>query len=119
MKKSVKSIEALTAIQDDSTKTKLEKLTKGIKPKLDSLESIFMVPEDAKGYTFDDDKLTNLLGNASYYIGASVGGTTPNGKLAIKQFEDKLIETIGKINSRRCRNSSTSYSNSRWCSHCW
>ena len=99
MKKSLKSVEALSTIQDDSTKTKLEKLNKDIKPKLDTLEWIFMLPEDAKGYNFDDDKITSLLGNASYYLGASTAGTTPNGQLAINQLEEKLNETINKINT--------------------
>ncbi len=94
-RKQLKVVDALLAIQDDSVKSKIEKLTKPIKTKLDSLDKIFYLPEDTKGITYDDDRFLSILGDAGGYLGSSKAGWTSTSQAAFS-FAKKKLEEVTK-----------------------
>jgi photosystem II stability/assembly factor-like uncharacterized protein len=97
-RKQLKALEALLALQDDSVKTKIEKLQKPVKSRLDSLDKIFFVEEDAKGYVYEDDKLSSLLGEASYYLQSSKSGFNTNSKASMEIAQKKVESIVNGIN---------------------
>lgn len=103
MKKQIKMAEALLPFQDDSVKTKIEKYHKTFKSKLDSIESIYFVGEDAKGYVYDEDKLNSMIGTASFLINSSGSGFTTNSRTAADKVKKKINSTIDSFNDIKVR----------------
>jgi photosystem II stability/assembly factor-like uncharacterized protein len=84
-RKHLKSLETIKGFQVDSTKKEIEKWQKSIGGKLDTLESLYMLPENTKGIAFDDDKVTSKIQTAQAYVNTSDGGVTNNIEWAIKE----------------------------------
>jgi hypothetical protein len=92
MRKHMKAIEGLMSLQEDSVKSKIEKLQKPLKIKLDSMDLILFAPDDAKGIVYDDDKLSSIIGNVSYYLSSSDAGVTSNSQALINVVKSKIDE---------------------------
>ncbi|MFM2394291.1 MAG: hypothetical protein RLZZ546_2273, partial [Bacteroidota bacterium] len=99
MKKQIKMAEALLPFQEDSIKTKIEKHHKSITSKLDSIENIYFVAEDAKGYVYDEDKLSSMMGTASYLISSSSSGYTSNSRTKAEKVKKLVNATIDGFNA--------------------
>ncbi len=91
-KKQLKAIEALLPLQEDSVKTKIEKLQKPINGKLDSLDNIFFRPDDTKGITYEEDRLLSMLGDAGQYLSSSTAGWTSTSTASFKAASAKVNE---------------------------
>ena len=96
-KKQLKALEGIKAFQQDSIKKELEKWTKPIGVKLDSLEQLFLLPEDTKGIAYDDDKIGSKIQNAQSYLSTSDGTLSENTGHAVNEAKnavDSIVESL-------------------------
>lgn len=95
--KSIALIEKLTETLSDSTKTKIEELTKAEKKNLEELELLFFNKQNQKGIQRNPNILTSKLRGASRYIGSSYGAPGANAKAAESQARAKAAEVIKRV----------------------
>ena len=94
-KKHLKSLETIKGFQADSVKKEIEKWHKSITGKIDTLEALYVLPENTKGIAYDDDKVSSKIQAAQAYINTTDGEAAGNIDLAIKEATIS-IETAEK-----------------------
>lgn len=102
-KKQLKALDGIKAFQQDSIKKKLEKWTKPLGAKLDSLEQLFFLPEDTKGIAYDDDKIGSKIQSAQSYLSTSDGTLSENTGHAVneaKKAVDSIVESLKMFESK-------------------
>jgi photosystem II stability/assembly factor-like uncharacterized protein len=99
VRKQLKAIEAVAAIQEDTVKANIEKWAKPVKTELDSIDNLIFVSEDAKGIVFDDNKWSSIISSPNYYLSSSTAGATSNSQAAIKDAKNKVIQITQAINA--------------------
>lgn len=90
-RKHLKSFEAMKGFQVDTIKKEIESWHKKLNGKLDSLESLYMLPENTKGIAYDDDKVNSKVQTAQSYINTSDGGASGNIDLAVKEANEAVV----------------------------
>lgn len=97
-KKTIKRVEAATDLMEEDKKKAILDSSKKTLQKIKNLQEIFHLPENFEGYDHVTLKLNDLIFDALSYIQASNGELQANGKRAVEIAEQKMKETLEKIN---------------------
>lgn len=97
-KKSVELVDKAIVNAPDSTQKKVKDLGKDVMKKIDELMAIYMHPEDAKGYSYEEDKLQSIIGEANYYLSNAPGNPGQNAQNASAFALSNLQKALEKIN---------------------
>jgi photosystem II stability/assembly factor-like uncharacterized protein len=98
VRKDVRMIEAMMANAPDSTQTKIKDKTKELLKKISDLEKKFMEPEDAKGFT-NENNLGRSLGNTNSYLNTSLGEPGANARDMLSQTKTEVEKIVTEVDS--------------------
>lgn len=106
--KSIDLIEKLTTTLSDSTKTRVEGLTKEAKKELETLELLFFDKQNQKGIQRNPNTLSSKIFGARRYLGSSYGAPGPNAMVAVKKAQDATAKVTSRVDE---------YMNVKWKSY--
>jgi hypothetical protein len=98
-KKTIELIDKAIVNIPDSTQKEVRKKGKEITKKVNELMELYMLPEDTKGYAYDENKIQSIIGEANNYLSNSAGNPGENASLASNYAYQKLKDALDKINS--------------------
>ncbi len=70
-----------------------------IKTGLDELEILYRVPEDTKGITYSDDKVSSKIDTAAYFVDSSDGAPSKTALAYLAEAETALREATARVNA--------------------
>lgn len=84
---------------EDDPNAALGKESEELKEKLEALELHIRTLPDTKGYIYDADKVTSLIGMAQYYMGSSFDAPSPAALAYAEDAEQALERSVSEINA--------------------
>lgn len=99
VRRNVALVEESFAYAPDSIKTMIKDKGKNVRKSLDSLEALFMLPEDSKGIQDDSETLNHALRRASSYLRSARGVPGQNALHALAQAKLETIDVVNKVNT--------------------
>jgi hypothetical protein len=99
VRKDVMALNAL--IQQQAGEGKADKLgqqANEMLEQLNALEQKFRVPPETRGNVYDEDKVSNKINAAQYYIGSSLDAATPASAGYVKIAESSLDAALAELN---------------------
>lgn len=87
-------------LEVDSSYKALEEHASHIKTGLDEVEKLFRAHPETRGITYDDDKISNMIGMAQSYVGSSANAPTPTAEVYIelaRQAMDQGLESLERF----------------------
>jgi photosystem II stability/assembly factor-like uncharacterized protein len=83
--------------EEDETLKALGEQAGEVRKGLDDLEKRLRTPPETKGIVYDDDKVSNQIGLAMYYVGSSVDAPTPTARIYVDQARRALDEAVKAV----------------------
>lgn len=98
-RKTVELVNSVLENQPDSTQKEMKKTGKDMLAKIDSLERLYMLPEDTKGYQDSDATLNSRLSTADAYLSRNNGALGANALNALKLARAYASDTLSEVNA--------------------
>jgi hypothetical protein len=109
---SVTAVEKIVSVRNDvnalnaliqqqagvGTADKLSQQATEVLDQLNALEQKFRVPPETRGNVYDEDRVTNKIATAQYYIGSSLDAATPASAGYVKIAENSLDAALAELN---------------------
>jgi hypothetical protein len=99
----VKTVAELIEIQGktmaEDERGALADQAKAINDRLDELEKRFRTPPKTRGATFNDDRVSNMIGMAQNYVGSSYEPPTATADVYIELARTALNEGLAELNA--------------------
>jgi hypothetical protein len=97
-RKSIAIVNKMIQFEADTIQKEYKDQHKKLITKIDSLEGLYMLPEDSKGYQDSSQKLNSHLYRARNYISSSWGATEENANNAVNKANNKIQEVLDAVN---------------------
>ncbi len=93
-KQKITFINQYISLQEDSIQTEIKDQGKALNEQIDSLQQLFMLPKDTKGYVSSQGKLNPLIWQSRYYISSCWEEPQTNARIRL----DKMLQKMEGIN---------------------
>ena len=98
-RETIKMTDALLANQPDTIKTQFKTIHASLNKKLDSLEGVYFVDENAKGIQRDPDKLSSKIFEPLQYIRGRPGLPGGNAEISLQKSKDEIKRVVKIVNN--------------------
>jgi len=98
-KKTINAIDELTYALPDTTAEKVQDLNREMLSEIESMMDLYTMPSGLKGIQRDPNKLNNLLGTASWYLGSRWGDMGENTENILTTATKAVRETVDQVDA--------------------
>ena len=89
----------LKNVKDTAITSSIKKMTKDLNKQMDSVVNLILLPEDAKGYVYEDHLLNNKVDYLSFYLSSKMGKPNATHQQAMDLNKKELQSAIDFFNT--------------------